>query len=287
MKRIGSTTWIELGVTAAILALPTIAGADTLIDNFDDGNLIGWVFDDRTSTQNGTALVVNGMAWLATPEPVSGVLLLAHEDSFVSGSPVYRDGTFRMVVRCNQPGTTAGFFSRADLNNNTYVFFLATDADGHGILLFNRIESGFIKRVEGTPIGFAVGETWRLSASVVGAAIELKAWRDGEPEPPDPQLSLTDTTFAEGGFGLFTNRLVNAQNPLQQLDTYFDDVYFAQACPGDLDGDNAVGQSDLGVLLANFGASPAALSDGDFDGDRDVDQSDLGFLLSRFGTVCR
>jgi len=286
MKRIGSTTWIRLGVTAAILALPSIASADTLIDNFADGDLAGWVFEDRTSKQNGTASVVDGMAWLATPEPVTGVLLLAHEDSFVSGSPVYRDGTLTMVLRCNQPGIGADFFARADLSNNAYLFFLATDEFGDGFLIFNRLERGFVRRVEVTPIGFAVGQTWHLSASFIGPAMELKAWRDGEPEPEEPQLAFTDTVFVEGGFGLATGYLINEGNPPQQIDTYFDDVYFRQACPGDLDGDNAITQGDLAILLGNYGASPAELSDGDFDGNDAVDQSDLALLLSRFGSTC-
>lgn len=286
MPPISSVTRIRPAFTAAVLVLPAIASADTRIDDFDDGDLAGWVFEDQTSAQNGTASVADGMAWLATPEPVTGGLLLAHEDSFLSGSPVYRDGTLRVVLRCNQPGTTAGFFSRADVTNNAYLFFLATDELGDGLLIFNRLEGGTVTSAEATSIGFAVGETWRLSASFLGATIALKAWRDGEPEPADPQLAFTDTAFTEGGFGLFTSRLVNQDNPLQQLDTYFDDVYFAQACPGDLDGDSAVALSDLSKLLASYGASPAQLSEGDFDGNNTVDLGDLSLLLGSFGTTC-
>ena len=53
-------------------------------------------------------------------------------------------------------------------------------------------------------------------------------------------------------------------------------------CPGDLNGDLAVDQQDLGILLAAFGVS----GDGDLDGDGDTDQSDLGILLAAFGTSC-
>lgn len=58
-------------------------------------------------------------------------------------------------------------------------------------------------------------------------------------------------------------------------------------CPGDLDGDAAVGLSDLAILLSHFGApSGAGLEDGDIDGDGDVDLSDLSALLSLFGSTC-
>lgn len=56
-------------------------------------------------------------------------------------------------------------------------------------------------------------------------------------------------------------------------------------CPGDLNADNAVNQSDLGIVLGDFGCSgPQCV--GDVDGDGVVNQSDLGVLLAAFGTTC-
>lgn len=63
----------------------------------------------------------------------------------------------------------------------------------------------------------------------------------------------------------------------------------APACPEDLDRDGVVGQSDLGILLADFGcplAEPLPC-EGDVDGDGDADQGDLGALLAVFGDACR
>jgi len=56
----------------------------------------------------------------------------------------------------------------------------------------------------------------------------------------------------------------------------------APACPGDLNGDAVVNQSDLGILLSAFGQT----DEGDLDGDGDTDQSDLGILLGNFGSNC-
>jgi Peptidase family C25/Propeptide_C25 len=53
-------------------------------------------------------------------------------------------------------------------------------------------------------------------------------------------------------------------------------------CPEDLDGDGAVGQSDLGILLSAYELTDA----GDIDGDGDTDQADLGALLARYGEDC-
>lgn len=57
---------------------------------------------------------------------------------------------------------------------------------------------------------------------------------------------------------------------------------FSSVCVGDLDGDGAVGQSDLALLLSCYGTSDC----GDVDGDGDTDQADLALLLSVYGTTC-
>lgn len=59
-------------------------------------------------------------------------------------------------------------------------------------------------------------------------------------------------------------------------------------CP-DTNGDGAVGQEDLGVLLAAFNTcngDPAYNFAADFDRDGCVNQSDLGYLLTYFGQAC-
>jgi hypothetical protein len=54
------------------------------------------------------------------------------------------------------------------------------------------------------------------------------------------------------------------------------------ACAADLNGDGAIDQTDLGILLPAFGVNAL----GDVDGDGDTDQSDLGILLAFFNTTC-
>lgn len=56
----------------------------------------------------------------------------------------------------------------------------------------------------------------------------------------------------------------------------------APKCVGDVDGDGRTDQSDLGVLLSNFGQSVPPDTNGDLDGDGFVGQSDLGILLGDF-----
>jgi hypothetical protein len=51
-------------------------------------------------------------------------------------------------------------------------------------------------------------------------------------------------------------------------------------CPADLNGDDAVGADDLGVLLGNWGGTGA----GDLDGDGTVGAADLALLLGAWGS---
>ena len=58
--------------------------------------------------------------------------------------------------------------------------------------------------------------------------------------------------------------------------------YLHPGYPGDLNGDGCVDQSDLGILLADWGcAGDDCVGDCDFDGD--TDQADLGILLAEWG----
>jgi hypothetical protein len=59
-------------------------------------------------------------------------------------------------------------------------------------------------------------------------------------------------------------------------------VIESQTCPGDLDDDGDTDQSDLGILLADWGCTGGECA-GDLDGDGDTDQSDLGILLADWG----
>lgn len=60
------------------------------------------------------------------------------------------------------------------------------------------------------------------------------------------------------------------------------DYTLAPQCEGDVDGDNDTDQSDLGILLQNFGTNVPQGTLGDLDGDGFVGQADLGVLLGNY-----
>jgi hypothetical protein len=67
----------------------------------------------------------------------------------------------------------------------------------------------------------------------------------------------------------------------------FEFIIYQDTCLGDLDGSGSIGQSDLGILLADYGCTDGPGNcPGDTDSDGDTDQSDLGFLLANYGGSC-
>lgn len=108
-------------------------------------------------------------------------------------------------------------------------------------------------------------------------------------------IPLFDGRGLRGGAYLFGSDLLGAwSRPIEYHSSdQFGDVGFragrigAPACPGDLDGDAAVGLGDLSILLTNFGTTGGVTHEmGDMNGDGNVDLADLSALLSAFGTGC-
>jgi hypothetical protein len=78
----------------------------------------------------------------------------------------------------------------------------------------------------------------------------------------------------------FDGRLSPGRTPRLEYEWF--ELFDAPVCPGDLDGDYDTDQSDLGILLADWGCVGGGCA-GDLDGDGDTDQGDLGILLADWG----
>ncbi|MEC9373852.1 MAG: hypothetical protein VYC34_08410, partial [Planctomycetota bacterium] len=80
--------------------------------------------------------------------------------------------------------------------------------------------------------------------------------------------------------GLSLSMIASGPGPIDVIEP-FDPLERGAACPADLDGDGAVGASDLGILLGAFGACPGCPADFNMDGR--VAADDLAFLLGSWG----
>jgi hypothetical protein len=90
-------------------------------------------------------------------------------------------------------------------------------------------------------------------------------------------LNAGDDNFTVTGFELreYNNSVVLQGTP--------DNLRPVTTCPGDINGDNAVGLTDLNIVLSLFGQQSAI---GDTNGDGIVDLADLNSVLANFGVSC-
>ncbi len=133
-------------------------------------------------------------------------------------------------------------------------------------------------------------ETWRVRAKWTGADSGAR----GSAVAIGPRFVLSGN--AAGGTAVVLSTRQSDCNANGVTDTCDladglltdadDDGQPDECCPGDFDGNGAIGLSDLAILLAAFAQPPDAQGQGDVDGDRDVDLNDLMLLLTRFGSSC-
>jgi hypothetical protein len=93
--------------------------------------------------------------------------------------------------------------------------------------------------------------------------------------------------LSDSGWIVYRNlRLLDPFAPIEDLDNFgLDALHVLPFPPGDLNYDGCVNQSDLGILLADWGCS-GGFCPGDCDFDGDTDQADLGILLANWGVDC-
>ena len=131
--------------------------------------------------------------------------------------------------------------------------FVALAGKGFG---YNRIRGSQLIRDRFIPgISFDPGEDWWMEGGAIGDQITMKVWKDGDPEPEEPQLSLRDSTYSEGWFALDANMNFGSQTP-GFPDATFDDVQFTfPSVLGDFDDDGQLLANDINLLSDAFGST--------------------------------
>lgn len=225
--------WVFLVVVVLFTTVTSRGKGQTmLIDDFNDGIDDGWSISDSPLATPGTRDASSGAYLLESVSSVSGPASVGSVWD-ASTNPIYSDGFLRVTVRANSPESDIALVLR---NNSTptvaenYSFLLSQSAGGQLLILSIDTSNSTTPFVQlaSTPISFASGEYWMLEAGAVGNELSLKAWRVGDPQPVAPQLTITDSTYTIGSFGLAA-----AVSPgmTGQASGTFDDVYFTPPVP--------------------------------------------------------
>lgn len=223
----------------------------------------------------------NGQAWETLPDPnLGGIVALTTFDSDGPGpasAALYAAASYGALgISGWTPG--AGWKSIGGPGSNGFVDTLATfDEDAGGPIKPAIYLGGWYFSV-GNGLAKWDGTGWQpVGSGLMGIAprVLTLAVHDADGSGPAAPALWAGGTFL-GINGVSSQRiaaLVSCPQP--------------PACPGDLTGDNKVGQEDLAVVLSDYGCTDGyTLCRGDADGDGDTDQSDLGMLLSNYGASC-
>ena len=249
-------------LTMTLLAIVTNAAADTiLIDDFSNPNLDGWTHvDSNVGKPWGPGIVdVSGGSLLLTTTDEVPANADGHGYQFLrwdeSTDPKFSDGFLRAKIRVDTVEGVAAMLFR-------YSGDLASGFNGYSFtaiagrtMVYNKIQGNQVVQERAVP-GFAFdpGHEWWVEGGAIGNQITMKFWQDGDPEPEEPQLSIRDSTFSEGWFGLDAN--MNFSVPTRGFpDVTYDDVYFTfPSVLGDFDDDGQLLASDINLLSNALGS---------------------------------
>jgi hypothetical protein len=193
--------WTKIGLTLAAVIVFTAGSPNSTIpiDDFDDGDAVGWDQMDLTGGL-GTFDASSGTYVIESSEPIplddpSGGTIESHWEAS-EGQPRFANGTLRGTFRANTEGTSVAFTIRDDDDAETAYDFCGSS--GFGAFYIDRVDFGatppinIIAMADPDEAPFVVGVTYNVEAGFVGHRLWMKVWPVGEPEPTGPTLSVTD-----------------------------------------------------------------------------------------------
>ena len=220
MRKLVLTFGLASFASLFLLSAPASA---ILVDDFSDGNDVGWVRGDSLSAGGpGVFDATTGSYHLSSTSLVSAdqeYVSAAWQDS--ASDPSFSDGTFTVRVRMDNASTNASLFMRSDqlASPSAYGFSVNNSLD---LLLISLTLSGTDSYLASTSFTVNDGTDYWLSAEAIGSDLALKFWEVGSSEPVAPLLSASDSTLTLGQIGLATYHWGSDA----VLSASFDDVHF-------------------------------------------------------------
>lgn len=230
----------QMKLTPLLLALvitgraAATATPQVLVDDFESGTDDAWTHDLAGNGESWGPGVFDASSGAYHPTttglvPSQGLGVLSSYWN-ASAAPSFNDGFWRATVRAEPGGTNVAFVLRGGVGFSG-GYLVTTTIDGQldiydckGIdctILGESIHDG------GSP-EFMQGEDWILEAGAVGDMITAKIWRKGDPEPAQPNVTVQDSTYPTGLFGVAAF-VGTAWTQPEHTDAFFDDIQFTPA----------------------------------------------------------
>lgn len=226
---------------------------------------------------NALALDVNAAGVIVGSSSVSGNLT-SHACAWIGGTPVdlgVLAGTFSQANAINAFGGVAGVSSTA-ASGGRHAFLFTINAAG-----------GVTSR---TDLGVLPGATESAARDINDAGVIVGVsggvgfiWQSGAMTDVNALLP-TGSGWLLGPASAISNagHIVGwgMHNGLPRA------YLLTPACPGDIDGDGAIGLSDVAAIINCWSLPAACNPSADLDGDGLVGLSDIGVVIQNWGTAC-
>ena len=269
--------------------LPSVAG-ECLVDNFDDHDDDGWLHcgdwgerkDPVWDASAGNYCLGLGVPLRAPPPPPLTVMAeraLAGEESRFS------NGCARVTFSAGTEvaGTWTTHFVmglRTDCKHGGYKAMLGPSFGR--ISIYRRLEL----LADSFDVPFEQGHSYRAEFCAIGEDLSLKVWPLYSVEPREPQLTASNDLFEKGNIALGV--FIENDNRGPNVLGCFDDVSFipSSQCVGDFDCNGQVDRTDLSIIIDAWGSyEPCTRKElQDLDGDCAVGFSDVLALANHWGS---
>ena len=214
--------------TLVVLFATCSARSQTIeIDDFHDGTDDGWSHSGNLGLgAPGKWDASSGAYNLSSSGPISPAGEGMNSIWSKSSEPIFNHGFLRAKVRANTAASEPGLGMRGTFDTGGYFFTSSPFTNEFSIRELNlNGDSGILARWHDPSVSFNHGEDWWFEAGAVGAQLSFRFWRDGDAEPAEPQLTVTDDSLATGQFGVSASVSNSSPTP-ELLDVTFDDFTF-------------------------------------------------------------
>lgn len=273
-------------LASSFTALVLVAGAAhadfTLVDDFNDGNLIGWNLG-LGAPPVGSIVSTGGRMRATTFQPFGALPCFAGLSASWNASypdpDAMANGIYRIQFRPQNGATGGAFFIRDDaaFSVEGYGFVIDVVNQSISIRVPDATECLFPALAE-TPFPISVGVDYQIEIRADGTELSMKVWPVGDSEPVAPQVSASDDSYGSGGIFVSTFLTPGVGGSINGSWDNFQYSPLPAPVVGDLDDNGVVDAADLAILLGAWGVDCDGCSE-DIDGSGTVDGADLALLL--------
>jgi len=187
------------------LSIASSVSAITILDDFEDGDTVGWETSSYFSSPGAVSFGVTDGRYHLTTNGVSGdgpynYMASMYTDSLVPGR--YIDSSLSLDVNVSALGGVAGVFVRSANATSGYGMMFDTESNA---MFISRSDGVSTVRLETLNRSFDQDTNYSLRAMATGDRLDFRIWESSMAEPGAWDITVFDSTYGSGGFGVLAS----------------------------------------------------------------------------------